>query len=170
MIQSEINKLKIALNKTEKCDKITVRWSDLLRNPARKAMLISLFVTVLNAFCGIAALLCYTGTVFKEAAGSDISPRMQAMSAIIVASIQFFGSFVTTNLVDRAGRKVNETLKQTIHQSSTFNSILSTILSSYHHLIYIVFVHCVDNRYGTWIHDFGHIYAVENTRMARGNI
>lgn len=100
--------MRATLNKTEKSEKVTIRWSDLLRNPARKAMLISLFVTVLNAFCGITALLCYTGTVFKEA-GSDMSPKMQAMSAIIVASIQLFGTFVTTNLVDRAGRKVNKT-------------------------------------------------------------
>lgn len=124
LVNMEINKLKSALNKTEKCDKTSIRWSDLLQNPARKAVIVCVFVTVLNVFSGIAALLCYTGVIFKESAGTDTSANAQAMSAIIVASIQFFGSFITTNFVDRAGRRVNMIRKWIIIQHVYSNRYL----------------------------------------------
>lgn len=46
-------------------------------------------------------MLNYTATIFEKA-GSTLSPNM---SAIIVGFIQIIGSYFSTVLVDRAGRK-----------------------------------------------------------------
>lgn len=48
-------------------------------------------------------MLNYTATIFKES-GSNLTPNM---SAIIVGAIQLLGSYMSTLLVERAGRKVN---------------------------------------------------------------
>lgn len=72
-------------------------------NPiARKALLIGLGLVALNQFCGIFAMLNYTATIFAEA-GTDLTPNM---AAIIVGIIQLIGSYFSTILVDRTGRKV----------------------------------------------------------------
>lgn len=84
------------------CDKNAFSWSDLITNPGRKAFMIGMGLAMLSTFCGVSALICYTSTVFQEA-GSTMSPNM---SSIIVGTIQLFGSFITINLVDRAGRRV----------------------------------------------------------------
>lgn len=47
-------------------------------------------------------MINYTGTIFEQA-GSSLSPNM---SAIIVAIIQLLGSYVSTILVEKAGRKI----------------------------------------------------------------
>ena len=68
----------------------------------RKAFLIVLFVFTLNEFTGCAILINYTTTIFAES-GSTLS---EESSAIIVAIIQLVGTYVSTLLVDRSGRKV----------------------------------------------------------------
>lgn len=45
----------------------------------------------------------YTATIFAES-GSSLSPNM---AAIVVAVIQLAGSYFSTLLVERAGRKVD---------------------------------------------------------------
>lgn len=47
-------------------------------------------------------MMNYTANIFQES-GSDLDPHT---SAIIVASIQIFGVYCSTNLVDRIGRKI----------------------------------------------------------------
>lgn len=56
----------------------------------------------LNQFCGCFAMINYTGSIFEQA-GSSLSPNM---SAIIVALIQLLGSYASTMLVEKAGRKI----------------------------------------------------------------
>lgn len=56
---------------------------------------------LLEIFTGTYALLSYASLVFDEA-GSTLSPNA---SAIIVGVIQVVGVYVSTILVDRAGRK-----------------------------------------------------------------
>uniref|UniRef100_T1GSI0 Major facilitator superfamily (MFS) profile domain-containing protein n=1 Tax=Megaselia scalaris TaxID=36166 RepID=T1GSI0_MEGSC len=65
-------------------------------------MLIGLVLMALNQFCGCFAMINYTGTIFEQA-GSSLSPNM---SAIIVAFIQLVGSYASTALVEKAGRKI----------------------------------------------------------------
>lgn len=69
---------------------------------ARKAIFIGAVLVWLNQFCGCFAMLNYTANIFAES-GSNLSPNM---SAIIVGVIQLFGAWISTFLVDRAGRKV----------------------------------------------------------------
>lgn len=47
-------------------------------------------------------MLNYTATIFAEA-GSSLTPNM---SAIIIGIIQLLGAYISTFLVDRAGRKI----------------------------------------------------------------
>lgn len=56
----------------------------------------------LNQFCGCFAMINYTGTIFEQA-GSSLSPNI---SAIIVALIQLLGSYASTMLVEKAGRRI----------------------------------------------------------------
>lgn len=102
-IQSEVNRLRSILcsDKLEKSDD-SLKWSDVTTNPGRKALIIGIVLSALNQFCGCFAMLNYTASIFKEA-GSTMSPNM---SAIFVAVIQLLGSYIATNLVERAGRKV----------------------------------------------------------------
>lgn len=54
--------------------------------------------------CGVFCMLNYTSTIFAEA-GAVIDPNQ---AAIVVATLQFVGNYVSTLLVDRAGRKVRK--------------------------------------------------------------
>lgn len=65
-------------------------------------MLIGAVLMILNQYCGCFAMINYTGTIFEQA-GSSLSPNM---SAIIVAFIQLLGSYASTMLVEKAGRKI----------------------------------------------------------------
>lgn len=105
LVQQEISKLKnvfgsiIDENSTKKNP---LKMSDFKSKAARKALIIGVMLAALNQFCGCFAMLNYTASIFKES-GSNLEPNM---SAIVVGAIQLLGSYVATNLVDRAGRKV----------------------------------------------------------------
>ncbi len=64
--------------------------------------MIGVVLVWLNQFCGCFAMLNYTASIFAES-GSNLTPNM---SAIIVGIIQLIGAYMSTFLVDRAGRKV----------------------------------------------------------------
>lgn len=103
MIESEIFKLKATLNsETEKSSENKFDWRDLTKNPARKSLIIAIFLSALNQFSGCCAMLFYVAYIFSLS-GSNLSPNK---SAILVGVIQLVGAFVSTQLVDRAGRKV----------------------------------------------------------------
>lgn len=57
---------------------------------------------ILNPFCGCFAMINYTATIFDKA-GSNLSSNVSAM---IVGFIQIVGSYCSTLLVERAGRKL----------------------------------------------------------------
>lgn len=103
LLQIELNKLQ--LSQQTKClgAESKLCWSDFTSIVARKAMLIGLMLAILNQLCGCFALINYTATICQES-GSNLSPNA---SAIVIGAIQFFGAYVSTLLVDRAGRKVN---------------------------------------------------------------
>lgn len=81
----------------------SLKWSDLTKPPAPKSLIIGIVLSGLNQFCGCFAMMNYTANVFEEA-GSNLSPNV---SAIVVGTIALLGSYTSTSLVDRAGRKVN---------------------------------------------------------------
>ncbi|KAJ6621565.1 Facilitated trehalose transporter Tret1, partial [Pseudolycoriella hygida] len=101
--KSELEKLRtsnqIFAKDAENTAKIS--WSDVTSVTAKKAITIGIILIWLNQFCGCFAMLNYTATIFKDA-GSSLSPNM---SAIVVGVIQLIGAYISTFLVDRAGRK-----------------------------------------------------------------
>lgn len=63
---------------------------------------IGVILMVLHEFNGCFTMTNYAGIIFSQA-GSRLSP---SVSSIIIGTIQFFGAYVSTILVDRLGRKV----------------------------------------------------------------
>lgn len=101
--KKELVKLKDALysdKHNEQEPRIT--FQDLTTAHATKAFLIGVSLMALNQFCGCFAMLNYTASIFSES-GSTLSANM---SAIVIGSIQMVGSYLSTVLVERAGRKL----------------------------------------------------------------
>ncbi|CAM1307224.1 SLC2A8 (predicted) [Pycnogonum litorale] len=67
-----------------------------------KPLLISLAIMFLRQFSGMIAIMFYTVSIFKHA-GSSVDPNL---SAIIVGSTQFVGTFLATILMDKVGRRI----------------------------------------------------------------
>lgn len=88
--------------KSDESHESSMKWSDLMTNPGRKAMIIGITLASLNQLSGCFAMISYTATIF-EAAGSATDPNT---SAIIIGFVQLFGSFASIYLIDRAGRKL----------------------------------------------------------------
>lgn len=102
-LQQEMSKLKMVIgSQSAKTENNSLNWSDLLKNPTRKAFIIGIVLALLSRCCGCVAMISYAGYIFQEA-GSSMKPNT---SAIIVAVLQLIGSYTATYLVDRAGRKV----------------------------------------------------------------
>ncbi|XP_054742915.1 facilitated trehalose transporter Tret1 isoform X1 [Anastrepha obliqua] len=80
----------------------SLTWKDINTPSTRKAFMIGLGIITLMQFSGCFAMLNYSGSIFKES-GSSLSPTI---STIIVGFIQLVGSYMSTLLVERAGRKV----------------------------------------------------------------
>lgn len=109
-IQAEIEKLKATLTtKTERSCENSFNWRNLLTPEARKALMIGIYLSALNQFSGCCAMLFYIAYIFSLS-GSHLTPNM---SAILVGTIQLIGALVSTQLVDRAGRKVEKNSKKT---------------------------------------------------------
>lgn len=104
-IQVEIEKLKATLScvSTESC-KNSFDWHNLLTIQARKALIIGIYLNALSQFSGCNAMLSYIAYIFSLS-GSNLTPNI---SAILVGTIQLIGALVSTQLVDRAGRKVRK--------------------------------------------------------------
>lgn len=78
-----------------------LHFDDFLNPTARKGLLIGIALMATNQLSGCFALINYSATIFNES-GSKISPNT---SSIILAAIQIVGTYVSTVLVDRVGRK-----------------------------------------------------------------
>lgn len=74
-----------------------------------------------NQLSGCFALLNYSATIFRDS-GTTISPNT---SSIIIASIQCIGTYVSTILVDKVGRKLLLTI------SSSFTSLGLAVMGTY---------------------------------------
>lgn len=74
----------------------------LVTKPAKKGLIIGLFLVFLNQYSGTLVIMTYTADIFKSS-GSNLSPNE---SSIIVAVIQLAGVYVSTIFVEKCGRKV----------------------------------------------------------------
>lgn len=68
----------------------------------RRGVSISVVLLVISQLCGVLAILNYTASIFAEA-GISLDPNY---AACIVAGLQFIGSYLSTVLTERLGRKV----------------------------------------------------------------
>lgn len=102
-LQQVMSTLKTVIgSQSAKTEKNTLNWSELLKNPTRKAFIIGIVLALLCRWCGCVTMISHAGYIFKEA-GSSMAPNT---AAIVVAALQLIGSYMATILVDRAGRKV----------------------------------------------------------------
>lgn len=92
--------VKLNKEKTEKTEKFSLEAFG--GRAARRALTISIFLIVLNQFCGCYALLSYTTKVFQEA-GASLTP---IESSILIVIVQILANVLTIYLIDRAGRKI----------------------------------------------------------------
>lgn len=98
----ELDKLKGDLKQSVDDDESnSIAWKDINNPTTRKSFLIGIGIITLMQFSGCFAMLNYSANIFQES-GSSLSPTL---SAIIVGVIQLFGSYMSTLLVERAGRK-----------------------------------------------------------------
>lgn len=100
-IQHEIDHLQRLIGET-KSNESSLNWSEFLKNPGRKAMIITIMLALLCEFSGTIALTSYTATIFQES-GSFMSPNE---SSIVVGVIKMIGALMAMFLVERTGRKV----------------------------------------------------------------
>ncbi|KAH8267459.1 hypothetical protein KR018_005244 [Drosophila ironensis] len=108
-LQQELEKLKSsdkpespADDEGEPEDVNGVTWADFSELKTRKAFLIGLGLIAFNQLCGCFAMLNYTAVIFEQA-GASIPPTV---AAIIVGAIQLLGTYASTLLVERLGRKI----------------------------------------------------------------
>ncbi|XP_017033009.1 facilitated trehalose transporter Tret1 [Drosophila kikkawai] len=107
--------LQLELQKLQTTEKVTdgddndddentkgVTWADFAEPKTRKAFFIGLVLIMFNQLCGCFAMLNYTAVIFEQA-GASMPPTM---AAIIVGLIQLLGSYASTLLVERLGRKI----------------------------------------------------------------
>lgn len=70
--------------------------------PAKKGLIIGLFLVFLNQYSGTLVIMTYTADIFKSS-GSNMSPNE---SSQIVALIQLTGVYLSAIFVEKFGRKV----------------------------------------------------------------
>lgn len=97
-LKKEIHKLR----SVSSTDENRLTFTDFTTPFAKKALVIGVSLVALNQFCGCFTMLSYTAKIFEES-GSNLAPNT---SAIIVAVIQLCGTYISTILVDRSGRKL----------------------------------------------------------------
>ncbi|XP_035783800.1 facilitated trehalose transporter Tret1-like [Anopheles albimanus] len=86
----------------KKKDSNQIHIKDFLTRSRWKPILICVVVILFPAGSGSIPLITYTANIFAEA-HSNLSP---AMSSIVVATLQLIGSYVSTMMVEKAGRRV----------------------------------------------------------------
>jgi facilitated trehalose transporter len=74
----------------------------LLKRPVLAPLFISMSLMFFQQWCGVNAVIFYTVTIFSEA-GSSIEKNL---ATIVVGIVQFFATFISIFLVDKAGRRI----------------------------------------------------------------
>jgi SP family facilitated glucose transporter-like MFS transporter 8 len=99
LIELELTKLVSMLKERTE----TVSLKQMLRAAGtRRALIIGIVLAANLQFCGVFAILSYTVNIFQEA-GSDLSPDV---STILIGTLQLAGSYASSLLLDKAGRKI----------------------------------------------------------------
>jgi SP family facilitated glucose transporter-like MFS transporter 8 len=99
---SDLQKYNEQMRAKDAASQVTT-FHDFTTKTSIKAIIISIFIIMLPPLSGNIAFMSYTDQIFQEA-GSNLSSDI---SSIIVALIQLVGSYLSTMLIDKAGRKVS---------------------------------------------------------------
>ncbi|XP_043500909.1 facilitated trehalose transporter Tret1-like isoform X1 [Polistes fuscatus] len=100
-VERELLRLQIATKEAAISTK-SIGLSDLFRDRATiKGLVIALGLFAGQQLCGIFAMISYTETIFRIS-GSSLSPNT---AAITVGAIQVVGSYLSTSLMERTGRR-----------------------------------------------------------------
>ncbi|XP_015117611.1 facilitated trehalose transporter Tret1 [Diachasma alloeum] len=100
-VDHELSRLQ-ALAKENSANDKSVGFRALFRDRGTfKGFMIAMAMLGGQQFCGISAVVAYTATIF-EIAGSSMDPNT---ATILVGSIQVFGSWLSTVMMERAGRR-----------------------------------------------------------------
>lgn len=158
LIEIEIERLKKTLteNEQEKSNKSSLKSSDFMKNPGRKAMVIGMVLAALNHITGSYALLSYTATIFKES-GSIISANE---SALIVGVIQLIGTFVVPVLIERSGRKVGKSTICVEKFGILQKNFITFIFYFYVDLVCHFYIRCIN-----WLWRSRLVYDVQNLEL-----
>ncbi|XP_066598151.1 facilitated trehalose transporter Tret1-like [Prorops nasuta] len=101
IVDSEIASLQIQAKELRASSK-SIGISDLFRDRGTiKGLIIALGLFMGQQLCGIFAMMSYTESIFKTS-GSSFSP---STAVIIVGAIQLIGSYISTSLIERMGRR-----------------------------------------------------------------
>lgn len=79
-----------------------VRFSDLLESKVLRVVLLGIFLSFLQQWCGMNAVFYYASDIFK-AAGYDLKAMM--LNIVVIGGVMVLSVFVTMALVDKVGRK-----------------------------------------------------------------
>ncbi|XP_067009774.2 facilitated trehalose transporter Tret1-like [Anabrus simplex] len=102
-ITQEMEKLKEINNSINSEDSNSASFKELFASKRNfRAFSMGMILFCNQQLCGYFGILNYTVTIFQES-GSDLSPNV---SSIIVGVMLVFGTFISTLLVERAGRKI----------------------------------------------------------------
>lgn len=117
--------MKRQIGDDDSSTKMSWDWSELpklvARNPAKKAMIIGIVLSILTHFSGNFVLMEYTASIF-QLSGSVLLPNQ---SALLSAAVQFVATCIVLFLVERVGRKP-------LYIASTFGSTVGlTVLGLY---------------------------------------
>ena len=78
------------------------RFSDLIERHVIKVILLGVFLSFLQQWCGMNAVFYYAADIFK-AAGYDLKAMM--LNIVVIGSVMVLSVFVVMALVDKVGRK-----------------------------------------------------------------
>ena len=79
-----------------------VRFSDLIEKHVFKVILLGVFLSILQQWCGMNAVFYYAADIFK-AAGYNLKAMM--LNIVVIGSVMVLSVFVVMALVDKVGRK-----------------------------------------------------------------
>jgi len=79
-----------------------VRFSDLIEKHVFKVVMLGVFLSFLQQWCGMNAVFYYAADIFK-AAGYNLKAMM--LNIVVIGSVMVLSVFVTMALVDKVGRK-----------------------------------------------------------------
>ncbi|XP_046813861.1 facilitated trehalose transporter Tret1-like [Vespa crabro] len=100
-VERELLRLQIAAKEAATLSR-SIGLKDLFRNKGTiKGLVIGLGIFAGQQLCGIFAMTSYTETIFRIS-GSSLSPNT---AVIIVGAIQVAGSYLSTSLMERTGRR-----------------------------------------------------------------